>query len=83
MVPLRIATVLGLSITALSLIIGVAIILRKLSHPDLASGWVSLIVSILFVGGMQTFCLGLLGEYLGRAYLKINKKPQFVIREKT
>ncbi|MBS0565939.1 MAG: glycosyltransferase family 2 protein [Proteobacteria bacterium] len=82
-VPLRIATVLGLSITALSLIIGVAIILRKLSHPDLASGWVSLIVSILFVGGMQTFCLGLLGEYLGRAYLKINKKPQFVIREKT
>lgn len=82
-VPLRIATVLGLSITALSLIIGVAIILRKLSHPDLASGWASLIVSILFVGGMQTFCLGLLGEYLGRAYLKINKKPQFVIREKT
>jgi undecaprenyl-phosphate 4-deoxy-4-formamido-L-arabinose transferase len=82
-VPLRVATVLGLSITALSLIVGVAIIVRKLSHPDLASGWASLIVTILFVGGMQTFCLGLLGEYLGRAYLKINKKPQFVIREKT
>jgi len=81
-VPLRFATVLGLSITALSVIVGVAIILRKLSHPDLASGWASLIVTILFVGGIQTFCLGLLGEYLGRAYLKINKKPQFVIREK-
>ncbi|WP_347261785.1 glycosyltransferase family 2 protein [Rudaea sp.] len=83
-VPLRIATVLGLSITALSLIVGIVIIVRKLSHPELlASGWASLIATVLFVGGIQTFCLGLLGEYLGRAYLKINKKPQFVIRERT
>lgn len=81
-VPLRVATVLGLSITALSAIVGTAIIARKLAHPELASGWASLIVTILFVGGIQTFCLGLLGEYVGRAYLKINKKPQFVIREK-
>jgi undecaprenyl-phosphate 4-deoxy-4-formamido-L-arabinose transferase len=81
-VPLRVATVLGLSITALSIIVGIVIIARKLYHPELASGWTSLIVATLFVGGIQTFCLGLLGEYLGRAYLKINKKPQFVIREK-
>lgn len=81
-VPLRFATVLGLSITVLSMIFGVAVIVRKLSHPELASGWASVIITLLFVSGIQTFCLGLLGEYLGRAYLKINKKPQFVIREK-
>lgn len=80
-VPLRVATVLGLSITALSAVAGVVVIVRKLFHPELASGWASVIVTLLFVGGIQTFCLGLLGEYLGRAYLKINKKPQFVVRE--
>ncbi len=39
--------------------------------------------TVLFVGGVQTACVGMLGEYLGRAYLKINGKPQFVIRETT
>ena len=34
-----------------------------------------------FVGGLQLLCLGVIGEYLGRAYLKINHKPQFAIRE--
>jgi undecaprenyl-phosphate 4-deoxy-4-formamido-L-arabinose transferase len=81
--PLRVATILGLLLTALSIVGVVVIVTRKLLHPELASGWASLIVTILLVGGIQTFCLGMLGEYLGRAYLKINKKPQFVVREKT
>jgi polyisoprenyl-phosphate glycosyltransferase len=38
---------------------------------------------MLFVGGVQTFCIGMLGEYLGRAYLKINGKPQFVVNKTT
>lgn len=81
--PLRVATVLGMLLTILSVIVAAIVITRKLLHPELASGWASLIVTILLVGGMQTFCLGLLGEYLGRAYLRINGKPQFVVRETT
>lgn len=81
--PLRLATVLGMLLTAASGIGIVAIIAQKLMQPSIATGWASLIVTILFVGGIQTFCLGMLGEYLGRAYLKINKKPQYVIRETT
>jgi len=81
--PLRVATFLGMLLTAISVIGIVVIVGRKLLHPDLATGWASLIVTMLFVGGIQTFCLGMLGEYLGRAYLKINKKPQYVIRETT
>jgi undecaprenyl-phosphate 4-deoxy-4-formamido-L-arabinose transferase len=81
--PLRVATFLGMLLTAAS-VVGIAVIVgRKLLHPELAAGWASLIVTMLFVGGIQTFCLGMLGEYLGRAYLKINKKPQYVIRETT
>jgi undecaprenyl-phosphate 4-deoxy-4-formamido-L-arabinose transferase len=77
--PLRLATALGLLMTAISAIAVTTIIARKLL--ELQAGWASLIATILFVGGIQTFCLGMLGEYLGRAYLKLNKKPQFVIRE--
>jgi len=39
--------------------------------------------TVLFVGGVQTFCVGMVGEYLGRTYLKINRKPQFTVRGTT
>lgn len=81
--PLRVATVVGLLLTAVSVLAAVIIIVRKIFYPELAAGWASLMVTVLLVGGIQTFCLGMLGEYLGRAYLKINKKPQYVIRETT
>ena len=80
--PLRLATAIGLMMTALSAIAVTTIVIRKILHPELQAGWASLIATILFVGGIQTFCLGMLGEYLGRAYLKLNKKPQFVVRER-
>jgi undecaprenyl-phosphate 4-deoxy-4-formamido-L-arabinose transferase len=81
--PLRIATVLGFALTFVSAVTIGILIIRKLLHPEIPAGWTSLIASILFVGGIQTFCIGVVGEYLGRAYIKINKKPQFSIREKT
>lgn len=81
--PLRIATVSGFTLAALSLVFIAIIIVNRLAHPEWPAGWASLIATILFVGGVQTFCVGMLGEYLGRAYLKINGKPQFVIRETT
>ena len=45
-------------------------------------GWSSLAVVILIVGGVQLLALGAIGEYLGRAYLHLNGKPQYVIRSK-
>ena len=81
--PLRVATAIGFTLAALSLLVIAVIIVQKLLHPDWPAGWASLIATIFFVGGVQTFCLGMLGEYLGRAYLKINGKPQFVVRETT
>ena len=81
--PLRIATVSGFSLAALSAIVVLVIAFKRLQHPEWPAGWASLIATILLVGGVQTFCIGMLGEYLGRAYLKINGKPQFVVRETT
>jgi polyisoprenyl-phosphate glycosyltransferase len=81
--PLRLATALGFFITGLSFFVIAGVIINKLAHPETEAGWTSLIAVILFVGGVQTFCIGILGEYLGRAYLKINCKPQYVVRATT
>ena len=82
-VPLRLATFLGLLLAAVSSLIALIIIVMKIAHPQTQAGWASIIVVMLFIGGVQMAFLGLIGEYLGRSYLKINKKPQFVIRQTT
>ena len=81
--PLRLATVLGFSLTIFSCAMIIVVLVQKLLHPEMPAGWASLMGTMLFVGGVQTFCVGMVGEYIGRAYLKINGKPQFVVRETT
>lgn len=77
--PLRLATYAGFAFAALSLVMIVVIIVQKFLQPELPRGWASLIATILFIGGIQTLFIGMIGEYLGRTYLKLNKKPQFVV----
>ena len=77
--PLRLATYAGFALAALSLVMIVFIVVQKLLHPEFPRGWASLIATILFIGGIQTLCIGMIGEYLGRTYLKLNHKPQFVV----
>ena len=78
--PLRTISVLGASIGLLSLALIGYVVVSKLRDPTIAAGWTSLVATILFVGGVQLVGLGMLGEYLGRVYLKLNRKPQFVVR---
>lgn len=79
--PLRIASGAGICLALGSLLMLIRVILSKLLNPDLPAGWPSLAAIILFIAGIQTLCLGVMGEYLGRIYLKINRKPQFVVAE--
>lgn len=81
--PLRIATYLGFALAALSMAMIAFIVIQKMLHPEYPRGWASLIATVLFIGGIQTLCIGMIGEYLGRTYLKLNRKPQFVIGSKT
>jgi undecaprenyl-phosphate 4-deoxy-4-formamido-L-arabinose transferase len=80
-VPLRMATVAGFVFSLLGLASAVAFAVEKLRNPDLPVGWASLICSLFVIGGVQLFALGMIGEYLGRLFLKIGGQPQFVIRE--
>ena len=79
-VPLRVASVMGMICAFVGLLYGVVIIIRKIFNPTILIGYSSIIVTVLFVGGILMILVGMLGEYMGRMYLCINQAPQFVIR---
>ncbi len=79
--PLRFATLMGSIISFISFILGTYFIILKLLFDSSPEGWTSIMVVILFLGGIQLISLGVIGEYLGRSYLKLNKKQQFIIKE--
>jgi undecaprenyl-phosphate 4-deoxy-4-formamido-L-arabinose transferase len=78
--PLRIASAIGLLLATLSGLAGIVVIIEKIMNPDLPTGWASVFVAILFMSSVQLLAIGLLGEYLGRVLMKLNKIPQFVVR---
>ncbi|QIL70093.1 glycosyltransferase family 2 protein [Diaphorobacter sp. HDW4B] len=79
--PLRLAIIIGVVFGLLSLLTVVYVIVDKLMNPSVQPGWTSIVAIVLAVSGIQMLFLGLIGEYMGRLYLNINKKPQFVVRE--
>ena len=81
--PLRIATLLGLFTGLLSLIFAAYVAIATILHGQPVAGWTSLMVTILFVGSLQLFVLGIIGEYLGRLFLESKSRPLFLIAEET
>ncbi len=80
--PLRMATILGFVFSAIGFLYGLFVIIMKLLHPDTPLGYASIMATILFIGGVILFMMGMIGEYLGRIYINQNKSPQYVIRTK-
>ena len=81
--PLAIATWAG-GLTAFISIIGmIIVIIRKIVEPgSSAFGWASMVCIILFLGGIQLLCLGIVGRYIGRIYMQTKKRPIYIIKEK-
>ncbi len=79
--PLKLSSWCGLFFTLVSVISIIFICVRKLLYGDPVSGWPSLACIIVFIGGVQLFCIGVLGQYLSKMYLEIKKRPHFIIRE--
>lgn len=80
-VPLSIASWGGILLTALSFVMIAFIVARKLLFGDPVAGWPSLACMITFIGGIQLFCLGIMGQYLAKTYLEVKKRPHFIIAE--
>jgi glycosyltransferase involved in cell wall biosynthesis len=79
--PLRVITVVGFIIFIMSLIMIVYILSVWLFGNSAIPGWASTILPIYFLGGVQILFIGILGEYLGRIYQEIKRRPRYLIEE--
>ena len=81
--PLKLATYLGLLCATTGFILGAYAIYQKIYFPQTtAQGWTSLILTVLFIGGIQLIVLGIIGEYIGRIYTETKKRPLYIIKQK-
>lgn len=81
LLPLRLVSYVGIFVSFCSLIGILYLIVCRLVGYEVPAGWTSLIVTMLFLGGVQLLALGILGEYLGRTFEEVKQRPQFVVRE--
>lgn len=77
--PLRIATMMGFVTSFAGLVVGLILVIMKLRGMDFNEGWTSLVALMLFLFGVLMAMLGLVGEYVGRIFISINRRPQYVI----
>lgn len=79
--PLKVWSYVGISISLISLLYALMLVLRTLIFGVDVPGYASLMVAILFLGGIQLITLGVLGEYLGRVYEEVKGRPLYLVRE--
>ena len=80
-VPLSIASWAGIGMTFISIISLIFIVVRKIMVGDPVAGWASTICIMLFIGGVQLFCLGIMGQYIAKIYMEAKHRPHFIIAE--
>ena len=79
--PLRIATVCGLLCSVSSFVYGIYFLVKTLLYGDQAAGFPTLIIVILFLGGIQLFALGVIGEYIGRIFKETKGRPAYIVSD--
>lgn len=80
--PLKLSLVLGFIISFCSFIYGLYALYIAFFTEQAITGWTSVIVSVLFIGGIQLFMIGVLGEYLGKLFMENKRRPNYIIKEK-
>ena len=79
--PLSIASITGLFLTLASFFSVLFVIVRRLVFGDPVAGWASTVCIILFMGGLQLLCMGIMGQYLAKTYLEVKKRPHYIVAE--
>lgn len=79
--PLNIASWMGVACTGISLLAIFFIVIRRLIFGDAVQGWASNMCVMIFIGGIQLFCLGVIGQYIGKTYVETKKRPHYIVCE--
>lgn len=79
--PLVISTIMGILFCFVAFLLIVFIVAKTLIYGDPVSGWPSMVCIMLFVGGIQLFCIGIIGQYISKTYLEVKKRPIYIIKE--
>jgi len=80
-VPLRMVTYMGIMVTLFSLLTMTYTLISRFIMDSYVEGWASLMVSILFLGGVQMIAVGIIGEYIGRIYRDIRQRPLYIVKD--
>lgn len=80
--PLRLSVSLGLIISGLSFLYGLYALYARFFGNDVVEGWTSVMVAVLFIGGIQLVMIGIIGEYLGKMFLQHKGRQSYIIKEK-
>ena len=79
--PLNIASWFGMVMTLMAFLFLVFIVVRRVCFGDPVAGWASTMCVIIFIGGMQMFCVGIMGQYIARTYTESKRRPHYIVAE--
>ena len=77
-IPLRLISAVGFFTVLISIIVGFQAIYDKYVLKDTPSGWATIVILLVFFGGLQIFCLGVIGEYLGQIFKEVKLRPRYI-----
>jgi glycosyltransferase involved in cell wall biosynthesis len=77
--PLRLITKVGFTVSIFSILAGIAYLVDYMVSSHKVEGWITVVILIIFFGGLTVMCLGLIGEYIARIFMSVNKKPQYTL----
>lgn len=81
--PLAVSSILGFVLCIASFVFIIFIIVKTLIFGDRAVGYPSLMCTIMFIGGVQLLCMGILGQYLSKTYLEVKRRPVYIVKEES
>ena len=79
--PLSIASMGGLVLTGIAAVMLVFIVVRRLVFGDPVAGWASTVCIIIFIGGVQLFCMGIMGQYIAKMYTEVKNRPHYIVSQ--
>jgi hypothetical protein len=80
-IPLRLITFIGFAVFLFTLAVSAWVLWIRLVTQDAVPGWASVVLPMYLLGGVQIFCVGIIGEYLGKTYSEVKNRPRFFLEK--